>query len=237
MFWKKTLLYFIWQNLRYHGLSKGFFNTQRYYSRWKKSFQPGRNSVADEQPWINFPALDFLSNHMRKDFKVFEFGGGGSTLFFCQTAGEVVTVEDHAEWFQTLSDTISRKGFAHWKGFFIAPEPDSGVGSHLDPAEFRSGAKGLENFRFERYARSIDPFPERYFDLILVDGRARPSCIRQAIPKLKSGGYLVVDNTERKYYLAPFQNLLNRDFEQMVETRAPVAYTPDFTITSIYRKK
>jgi hypothetical protein len=238
MSWKKSLLYFTLQTFRYAGKNSSFGQLWSYYGRWKNTFQQGRNSVVDELPWINFPALDFLEQHIQPTFRVFEFGGGGSTLFFCKKAAEVITVEDHAEWFKTLTDTVKSKGYNNWQGFFIAPETvaDSPARAHTNPADFKSGAKGLEHLSFEKYARAIDAYPAEYFDLVLVDGRARPSCIQQALPHLKSGGLLVVDNTERPYYLAPFRQILDNQFDKMVETQAPVAYTPDFTITSIYKK-
>lgn len=239
MSWKKTWLYFAWQSLKYAKNLKHFQQIWSYKKRWSDSFQKNRSAVSDELPWINFLALDFLEAQLQHNFKVFEFGGGGSTLFFCKKVEAVMTVEDHAEWFKTLTEMVKTKGYDHWTGFFVAPEilTDSNPRSHTNPADFKSSIKSLEQKSFEKYARTIDPYPEDFFDLILVDGRARPSCIQQAIPHLKKGGLLVVDNTERPYYLAPFQEIIRRDFIIEINQYAPVGYTPDFTITSILRKK
>ncbi|MDX1913330.1 MAG: hypothetical protein SFV22_17680 [Saprospiraceae bacterium] len=238
MSWKKTLPFFIWQSIRFARDWRHFKQIWAYHKRWKQSFQPGRNSIADELPWINFLALDVLEKHLHPEHKIFEFGGGGSTLFFCKTAGEVITVEDHAEWFNTLTETVQKKGYRHWKGFFVSPEPvnDSTPRSHFRPQDYKSSVKGLEHLSFEKYARVIDQYPEKYFDLILIDGRARPSCIQQAIPRLKTGGLLVVDNTERPHYLAAFQETIRLQFTVQEDRMAPVAYTPDFTRTTILCK-
>lgn len=239
MAWKKSLFFFVWQSLRYARDRAHFQQMWSYRRHWFASFQPGRGSVADEQAWITFPALDVLEQNLRPGFRVFEFGGGGSTLFFLKNGAQVVTVEDHAEWFKTLTETVRTRQYRDWEGHFVAPEPAAGgrERSHKNPADFASGARGLEKLDFERYARAIDPFPENYFDLVLVDGRARPSCIQQALPHLKSGGLLVVDNTERAYYTAPFRDVFARDFEVVLDRRAPTPYSPDFTCTTILRKK
>lgn len=42
------------------------------------------------------------------------------------------------------------------------------------------------------------------FDVIVVDGRNRNRCFKSSIELLKSGGVLVFDNTERKYYHPSF---------------------------------
>jgi hypothetical protein len=239
MSWKKTLPFFGWQSLRYARNAAHFRQIWSYRQRWSDSFAAGRNSVSDQLPWINFAALDFLQRNIRPEYRVFEFGGGGSTLFFCRNVAEVATVEDHAGWFDTLTQTVQSNGYQNWSGFLVLPEPvaDVRVRSKQDPGDFASGAAGMENMSFEKYARAIDQFPEAYFDVIVVDGRARPSCIRQGMPRLKPGGLLVVDNTERAYYLTDFHEIINLEYVVEVDLYAPVAYTPDFTKTTILRKR
>ncbi len=239
MSWKKKWLFFAWQSIRH---AKNWKDFQRIWSNkknWSASFEEGRNSVADELPWINYFGRDHLQKILRPDFKVFEFGGGGSTLFFCKNVAEVVTVEDNAEWFNILTHTVQAKGYTNWKGFFVPAEVlnDPRPRSHVHPADFKSSSQGLENRSFEKYARTIDQFADIYFDLILVDGRARPSCIQQAIPHLKKGGYLLVDNTERPHYLAHFKDVIATQFTVEEDRIGPIAYTPDFTGTTILRKK
>lgn len=238
MSWKKSLPWFVWQSIRYASSWSHFTRIWSYRSRWTASFEQGRNSVADELPWLNFPAIEFLLENIRPEYKVFEFGGGGSTLFFCKSVAEVATVEDHPGWFETLERTILEKGYQNWKGFLIVPEPVPGNAFRTkeNPDDFASGAKGMENMSFEKYARIIDVYPHEYFDIVLVDGRSRPSCIQQALPHIKPGGLLVVDNAERPYYLAPFRSIIAENFRMETDAFAPVGYTPDFTRTAIFRK-
>jgi len=239
MSWKKTWPFFAWQSILYAKSQKDFQQIWSNKKNWSSSFATGRNSVSDELPWINFFARDYLKQHLRPEFKVFEFGGGGSTLYFCKNVAEVITVEDNAEWFKILTETIQEKGYTNWQGFFVPSEVlnDPRPRSHENPADFKSSNKSLENRTFEKYARTIDQFPEAYFDLILVDGRARPSCTQQALPHLKKGGLLVVDNTERPHYLAHFKDIIATQFTIEENRIGPIAYTPDFTGTTILRKK
>lgn len=239
MSWKKNLLFFYWQ-IAVNGLNRSYFKfANRYRDKWAASMKPGSSSVADESPWLTFPAIDFLAEHVKPGYKVFEYGGGGSTLFFCKKGADVVTVEDNADWFRILTETVQSRNYSGtWEGHFIPAEPvkSSAPRNHANPDDFMSASKGCEDLSFELYARAIQRFPTDYFDVVLVDGRARPSCIKQAIPHLKKGGLLIIDNTERSYYLTAFTSEQINSFKTELQALAPSPYAPDFTRTTILRK-
>jgi len=46
----------------------------------------------------------------------------------------------------------------------------------------------------DEYVGAVDAFHENSLDVVLVDGRYRDECVWRAIPKLRQGGILVVDN-------------------------------------------
>lgn len=240
MSWKKTAAYFLFQSLRHARNGAHFRKIWSYKTRWQEALQPGRNSVADEQAWLNFEALDFLAAHLKPEHRVFEFGGGGSTLFFLQRAGQVATVENDGQWFEALTQKVREKGYANWQGFFIEGEqmPDNQQHrSPANPADFATNAPGQQNMSYEKYAKAIRQFPENHFDVVLVDGRARPSCIQESLPHLKPGGWLVVDNMERDYYWTAFRAVFAEQFETVASGRFPTLYHPDFTETLVLRKK
>lgn len=53
---------------------------------WMKSFLEGFSQDEDGNPlpWINYPAIEFLQKNLETNHKIFEFGGGASTLFFAK---------------------------------------------------------------------------------------------------------------------------------------------------------
>lgn len=238
MSWKNTLPFFVWQTLRFSRNTTEFKKNWGNYSRWMGSFQPSRNSINDESAWITFEAIDYLNTHLRPEHRVFEYGGGGSTLFFCNRVASVVTVEHHAEWFQVVEKTIQAKGYAHWTGFFAPPEPvaDGHLHQLYNPSHFKSSAPGMENMSFEKYARTIDSYGKDEFDVVLVDGQARLSCVVQAIPHLKTGGLLVVDNAERLQLPQAPHVFWGDRFEVELDSHAALPYSPDFTTTMILKK-
>ncbi len=238
MSWKNTPPFFAYQTLCFSRNASERQKNWSNYDRWVRSFKTDRTSLRDESAWITFDALDYLSEWLRPAYRIFEFGGGGSTLFFCKKTAFVVTVEHQRDWFHVLEKIMQAKGYQNWRGHLIEPEPvaDWNLLDASNPRHFKSNSPDQKDVSFERYARVIDPFDNEFFDLVLVDGRARASCIAQAIPKLKPGGLLVIDNAERSYYLEAFKEIFASKFTIELNTYAPVPYTPDFSTTLVLKK-
>lgn len=209
-----------------------------YFSRWKDSLNEGANSVVDKQPWLTFPVIDLLSKKLSASSKVFEYGGGGSTLFFLNHAGEVVTVEHDKEWFIKLDELVTGDKRTKWKGNFIAAEPTTGSTS-LDPsnpADYASADELFKKSTFTQYAKKIDDYSDNYFDVVLVDGRSRPSCMQHSISKIKPGGWLVIDNSDREYYFTHLADQLSRHFNVIYSKTAPCPYLSFFSQTTVLQK-
>lgn len=210
----------------------------KHFFKWRKSLINGANSVKDELPWITFNAIDYLQNYLKQDSKVLEYGGGGSTLFFLKNKAHVFTVEHDENWFKILEETVKTKKYPNWKGFFVkaqdghfTPNPNP-----ANPLHYGTADETYKNCHFKNYASAIDSFENGYFDVVLVDGRARPSCIHHAISKIKKNGLLVLDNSDRKYYLEQTLPEIQKQFTQVIADYAPSPYSKDFTHTIIWIK-
>lgn len=208
-----------------------------YYARWRNSLRPGASSVRDRQPWITFKAIGFLKKWIKKEHRIFEYGGGGSSLFFADRASEVITIEHDEEWFAQLDGLASRITGCRWSRLLIppsmgtlVPEPDPGKPEHYSSADLPSKGKN-----YKLYVQAIDRYPEDYFDLVMVDGRSRPACIQHGFHRLRKGGLLVLDNAERVYYLKNTAPLFSK-MELVSGGMGPVPYSMDFSNTSIWKK-
>ena len=175
-----------------------------YAMRWWR----GRKSdfpLGAAFPWIVFPAIDYLEKFDFRGARVFEYGSGGSTCYWLRKgATHVVSVEHDPQWFATTQRNAASPAV---ELRLIEPEPDPAAveDDPADPAAFVSDDARFRAHRFTRYVQQIDGFPDSFFDVVLVDGRARPSCIVHAAPKVKPGGMLVVDNADRDYYFTHTQ--------------------------------
>ena len=169
--------------------------TLKYRDAWKKSLRPGHSPLLDEMPMLTFPAIEWLESNLNKNMRVFEYGSGGSTIFFSRRVKEVVTVEHHRQWWEAVGERLNKCGINNCNLMLFEPERDvDGDGGFYSSNSLYAG------YNFSQYVRAIDSFPEESYDLIVIDGRARVDCITHAIGKVKRGGFLILDNSERPRY-------------------------------------
>jgi len=112
-----------------------------------------RKPLDVELPWINRKAILFLERLLRPDMTVFEYGSGGSTVFFARRCKHVISVEDDREWLTTVRDRLAKLGLNNAK--VILQETDSLYAGSTDV------------FRRSAYLHAIDSVKP---DIVLIDG-------------------------------------------------------------------
>jgi len=171
----------------------------RYIGRWLRSILSSKGIFSLPAPLFPFSVIDVVDEYIDRSKIVFEYGSGASTIWFARRANKVVSIEHDEKWYLRLLDALQRERIQNCRLLFCPPEPSEGTsGENRDPRSYAS--LWYPNMSFKQYVTSIDGYPDGYFDLILIDGRSRPSCILHAIPKLRSGGMLILDDSEREYY-------------------------------------
>jgi len=144
-------------------------------------------------PGLNQDVILALEKLLNKKSKVFEFGTGGSTVWLAKRVGELVSVEYDPKWFKVLCDGVNMDFGGTPK--HVKLNLKSGTQHNLwiisETTRQRIGMDFIE---------SITPYPDDYFDVVLVDGRARVSCMLNARRKVKPGGTIILDDSQRAHY-------------------------------------
>lgn len=176
-------------------------------------------------PWLVESVILFLELFLNenRNCRILETGMGASTIWFEKRCRFIVSIEHDKDWYHKLfpkitgSSTVNARGAE--KGMVI-PTPYANL--HLCERPYNIIIEKEEN---------------ESFDVILIDGRDRVKCIQSSIPKLKSGGWLIVDNSERPYYQKGMD--LMKDWNRIdCKQNRPDKYDftyPDWT-TSIFIK-
>jgi hypothetical protein len=191
------------------------FKSWKYFLEWFSSFRPGKSLIPEAKPWLPFEAVHWLEIYLLPHMKVFEYGSGGSTIFLSERAGQVFSVEHDRAWYVLVSKALTQRGLNNC--WYQLHEPQTIGETFSSVGNSRSSRLIYDDYypgmTVDDYVRSIDILPDRTFDLVLVDGRARTACIEHAISKIRPGGYLMLDNSN------------NADVAEIVHTLLPYPHT------------
>jgi hypothetical protein len=148
------------------------------------SFPVDRNGNA--LPWFTYPALFFLQKRIVPEMHVFEYGCGGSTLWWSQRVARVISCEHDLEWLHLIKER--------------APANVRFIHRALTPEGSYTGA--------------ILEYPAQ-FDIVVIDGRQRVQCAKNSLTALVERGVLIWDNTDRFRYKEGIDFLINSGFKHL----------------------
>lgn len=131
-------------------------------------------------PWFALSAIEFLDSFVTRSMQVFEYGSGGSTLYFAKRARTVVSTEHSEAWLGRVQRSLAAAGLNN---------------VHLQHRPFNFQESG--DFEGSEYLHSLPAGP---FDIIVVDGpegdgSARASCFREAESRIRRDGIIIVDDS------------------------------------------
>ena len=155
---------------------------------------------------MNYPFVNLLKERLNKDLRLFEYGTGYSTLFYASRVQDVISIEYDKTWFDLMGAKV--------------PNNVSLI--------FRE--KDIDG----EYCRTINEFKQK-FDVIIVDGRDRVNCVKQAITRLTPGGVVILDDSSRKKYQQAINYAHEKGFRALsIEGLKPTGKGADRT-TIFYR--
>jgi predicted O-methyltransferase YrrM len=173
--------------------------TPRYvYNRTRLLVYERRHA---DEPWLTPAAIGLLGSLLRPADQGVEFGSGRSTVWFASRVATLTSVEHHAGWYDIVSATLEERGLGN-VNYLLVPE---------DQEVERGGDSA--------YARTALGFADASVDFALIDGHYRDYSAKFILPKIRTGGMLIIDNAER--YLPCHSNAPNsRTATLRPETRA-----------------
>ncbi len=116
--------------------------------------------------WFTYPFLEHLGSCDLSKSKVFEWGGGYSSLMWSDRCKKVVTVESNSQWFEYIK---SRSLDLENMDLILAQDRDSYIGY------------------FDEHRGS---------DIVLIDGRWRYDCAATVLEKISPSAVIILDNSE-----------------------------------------
>lgn len=135
-------------------------------------------------PWFSYGAIDYLEGNLTGGEVVYEFGSGGSTLWFADRVRRVVSIENDEQWLSRVCKALNAKAARN---------------SELVYAE--ADFTNPETFAESDFANAL---PVGGADIIVVDSYdyqpphpLRPILFRKAEERINPGGIIIVDDSWR----------------------------------------
>jgi hypothetical protein len=135
-------------------------------------------------PWFSYPSIDWLDSVLRPEDTAFEYGMGGSTLWFADRVAHVTSVEHDGDW-------VKRFRLPANVSVIVAQ-----CGGNMQHAP--AGDPYVDAIRV----------PARRFNVIIIDGMARLSCVEAAHAAIDPAGLIVFDNTDFPYNRPAYERLV-----------------------------
>ena len=155
---------------------------------WMRSVSRGIPVTDGDEPipWYTYPFIDFVGQRVRPDMRVFEYGSGNSTLWWSQRVAGVDACEHDREWLDRFSESVPPNVDYHYS----------------------------ELVRGGEYSKRILSFTDT-FDCIVIDGRDRVNCAKNALQALKDNGVIIWDNSDRSSYEEGYDYLRKHGFRRI----------------------
>ena len=217
------------------GLDVSGATLVRDFFPWRRSLRRSASPLGDGRPWMTFGAIAFLRRRLRPTMRALEFGSGGSTIFVGRRVEHITTIEHDPGWAEQVVRAAAAAGLSNVRVQVVEPEAGCRGGDPAEPRSYVSSAAPYAGSSFARYAAAAEAFGDSSVDLVILDGRARPSCGLHAIPKVRPGGLVVLDNAERSHYRWIHDALDGPAWEKRVFS-GPAPYHPEFWQTCVWTK-
>jgi hypothetical protein len=153
--------------------------------------QEAIQTCGGDVPMMALEEYSLLFGILRDTDAMLEWGSGKSSCIWSLTVGNLFSIEDSSTWVSALYDLGLRQNqMIAW-----VPSYDEAASPIRPPSSFQGYSDYI------RYAHSIAStclFNTRArFDVILVDGRARPQCAWLALSLLRKDGVLMIHDWEQ----------------------------------------
>jgi hypothetical protein len=135
-----------------------------------------------DEPWISQGAVKFCDRNLSRADTGLEWGSGRSTRWFALRLGRLVSVEYDPDWHRKVVETLRDIGNAYCQLIPLDHPPEQPV---------------IVGDCIPAYVAIADEFPADSLGLVIVDGHYRQACVKRVLAKIKPGGLLLIDNTDR----------------------------------------
>jgi len=189
----------------------------------------GHSTLTDERPWVTFEAARLMETMLPPLATALEFGSGGSTLFLGPRVQGLTSVEHDPAWYEAVRPAVEELSAVQ----LLLREPRPAT--NPEESAIASTNDAYAGQTFADYVAVADQFEDGQLDLLIVDGRARVATFFRSAPKVRTGGLIVLDDSERAEY-RPVVDAARAAGWLERGSYGPKPFTPWFARTTLWTK-
>ncbi len=155
---------------------------------WINSFKHQMPIAQNDNPlpWVTYGFMDFISGRLNNTMDIFEFGPGNSTMWYAAKVNTVTSIEHDNHWFEKIKGDMPDNANINYK-------------------------KLIYDGEYSKFPNTLG----RQFDVVIVDGRDRVNCMKNALNAINETGVIILDDSEREYYKDGIEFLRVQEFKQI----------------------
>eukprot|EP00002_Diphylleia_rotans_P034187 TRINITY_DN7327_c0_g3_i1.p1 TRINITY_DN7327_c0_g3~~TRINITY_DN7327_c0_g3_i1.p1 ORF type:complete len:248 (-),score=42.99 TRINITY_DN7327_c0_g3_i1:139-882(-) len=147
----------------------------------------------EQLPWMDPREIRVIKEHMAPDKTMLEWGSGRSTFYFSKFVKEYYSIESDMDWCRVVEGRIRAANLTDKIHIKCASKSTKNKHSSKKPSRYSE---------YKDYINAVDWWNVKKFDLVLVDGRARPQCALKIVPFLHKDSVVFIHDWSRSHYHA-----------------------------------
>ncbi len=155
---------------------------------WFESFKTKQSIDKDGNPipWCTYPFIKFIEPRLKKNFNVFEFGGGNSTIWYAKRVNSIKAVEHDKGWIEYISNKMPKNAKIIYRELSLDGD----------------------------YSKEVLNNGNKYH-IIIIDGRDRNNCAKNGLNCLTNDGVIIFDNSNLLDYKESMDLFQNKGFKRI----------------------
>jgi hypothetical protein len=140
-----------------------------------------------EKSNLSEEAINYLDSYTSKNHLVFQWGTGPSTFWLADRAAKVYSVEYCNKKFHYFNFYKDSNYYDNITLRICYPDKS------VDPDYMSNHPLFLES-SFKNFCKTIEDYPSKLFDIVIIEGRCKTKCLEAAIKNGKSRSIVIMDS-------------------------------------------
>ena len=168
-------------------------------------------------PMMSKTERDTISKYLKPNWKMLEWGSGGSTIYFSSLVEKYYSIEHDPAWYEKVKKELTQNNINNVEYIFSPMNVEKHKEKEMLEKVY-GGHKISEDRKpviFRNYIDAVERLGDNKYDAILIDGRARPWCCQKVLPYMTKQSIIFFHD----YSVRPRYHVVEKYLEKIEEVQ------------------